>query len=722
MRTISYAKIHTLSVVCLLALTTIPAQTIEVFNDGDFKGDSDQYSEGDYDKLQKLNDKISSIRISKGLQVVVYEHGTFKGKNIVLTSDVKNLNNYNFNDKISSIKVQSYQKNSDAVTAYEHGDFKGKILPLSAKEYNDLGKLSWMNDNISSIRISSDCQVIAFENGDYKGKKIIITSDQSNMNDLKFNDKISSIIVECGQDKGSYALNSKGDSKDKFITNKGEKKIIASGFGANPDQALQKALRNAVEEAVGSYISSNTLIENDDLIEDKILSLSRGFIKDFRTLSTEKIDGETKVTVAAIVTGDQVIETLKSSGVEVKIKGNLLFSQFSDFQRQMDDEAKLVGSLFSEVPKNSIVDYNISYAQPVQLENPTNSYKIKLTISANINKNYTILMQNIKNVLDAIALDYTDIKIDKKSVKTFSESELGENRTIPGRRGENPINKNYAYSMTSCIDGYLINNRSKGYLDFEPNKCKPSFLHINGRTSGNMMIREISSLWLIPSKEGVIFSRNRTPEELENFNNRYPSINAKSLNFIDLFEKGQYPYYLAIMISDEIVRIYRLISESSFIIVNKYLETYLHSLNPSISLLLNSKLSGMDDNKFIVDLSVDVKEMVSGNWTYNLSESSGKINFINKNEHSKKPLIKKLRAPGSFSATPPLINKSFFTVEYRNYFDRVHRENQIRPFSNHLGAVSFLPNLKEKDGFFKIETYLVIDSSILKTLEGIKIY
>jgi hypothetical protein len=106
-----------------------------------------------------------------------------------------------------------------------------------------------------------------------------------------------------------------------LVAGEGEKKVITSGYGKNPDEALTQALRNAVEEAVGTYMTSTTRIENDDIIEDKILSLSRGFIKDFKKLSEMKVEGETKVTVSAIVTKTQILETLKASGVKVKVAG-----------------------------------------------------------------------------------------------------------------------------------------------------------------------------------------------------------------------------------------------------------------------------------------------------------------------------------------------------------------------------------------------------------------
>ena len=123
-----------------------------------------------------------------------------------------------------------------------------------------------------------------------------------------------------------------------LVAAEGEKKVITSGYGKNPDEALTQALRNAV----GTYMTSTTRIENDDIIEDKILSLSRGFIKDFKKLAEMKVEGETKVTVAVIVTKTQILETLKASGVEVEIKGGLFFQQYAQEEDQMEDEAKVV--------------------------------------------------------------------------------------------------------------------------------------------------------------------------------------------------------------------------------------------------------------------------------------------------------------------------------------------------------------------------------------------
>ena len=58
-----------------------------------------------------------------------------------------------------------------------------------------------------------------------------------------------------------------------------------SGDGINQDQAVQSALRNAVEQAYGAFLSSNTKFLNDELIQDEITSVAQGNILSYDILS-----------------------------------------------------------------------------------------------------------------------------------------------------------------------------------------------------------------------------------------------------------------------------------------------------------------------------------------------------------------------------------------------------------------------------------------------------
>ncbi len=87
------------------------------------------------------------------------------------------------------------------------------------------------------------------------------------------------------------------------------KEIKAKGYGtihgdnkaAARDKAIEDAQRKAVEQAMGTMISSESVTKNFQLISDRILSLSSGYIEKYRVISEKEIDGEVEVDIAAIV-------------------------------------------------------------------------------------------------------------------------------------------------------------------------------------------------------------------------------------------------------------------------------------------------------------------------------------------------------------------------------------------------------------------------------------
>lgn len=66
------------------------------------------------------------------------------------------------------------------------------------------------------------------------------------------------------------------------------KKVMAEGMGMTADEALKDAFRNAVRQVVGAVIDANTLIENDEIVEDKILTYSGGFINKYTEVPGSK--------------------------------------------------------------------------------------------------------------------------------------------------------------------------------------------------------------------------------------------------------------------------------------------------------------------------------------------------------------------------------------------------------------------------------------------------
>lgn len=90
------------------------------YNDG-LRGHTKTLGVGDYKILPTLsgydfNHNISSIQVNNGFMVTVYEHINFKGKSLVFKSEEPCLVNKNFNDIISSMKVERTDDNASNIT------------------------------------------------------------------------------------------------------------------------------------------------------------------------------------------------------------------------------------------------------------------------------------------------------------------------------------------------------------------------------------------------------------------------------------------------------------------------------------------------------------------------------------------------------------------------------------------------------------------------------
>ncbi|HEX9843229.1 MAG TPA: hypothetical protein VGC20_10795, partial [bacterium] len=79
------------------------------------------------------------------------------------------------------------------------------------------------------------------------------------------------------------------------------------------DEALQGALRDAVEKASGVMLASQSIVQNFELVKDEVLSNSQGYVKTYQ-LTVDRRDGDTyRVEVDALVVRKAFLEEITSS-------------------------------------------------------------------------------------------------------------------------------------------------------------------------------------------------------------------------------------------------------------------------------------------------------------------------------------------------------------------------------------------------------------------------
>jgi len=89
--------------------------------------------------------------------------------------------------------------------------------------------------------------------------------------------------------------------KSTKVTAVGQAAVYGGDKAHARDRAIEDAQRKAVEQAVGSMVSSETITQNFQLISDKIFSKSKGYVKKYKIVSESEDSGAYVVKIEAQV-------------------------------------------------------------------------------------------------------------------------------------------------------------------------------------------------------------------------------------------------------------------------------------------------------------------------------------------------------------------------------------------------------------------------------------
>lgn len=94
--------------------------------------------------------------------------------------------------------------------------------------------------------------------------------------------------------------------------------IEVAGRGATESQARNNGFRLAVEQALGTLISSETEVQNGRIVRDEIISYAAGFVDRFEIVGSRMVDNEVEVTMKVWVgrsaLADRLLNRTEQSG------------------------------------------------------------------------------------------------------------------------------------------------------------------------------------------------------------------------------------------------------------------------------------------------------------------------------------------------------------------------------------------------------------------------
>jgi hypothetical protein len=160
--------------------------------------------------------------------------------------------------------------------------------------------------------------------------------------------------------------------------------VVAEGVGDSADEAIKDAFRNAVRQVVGAIVDAETLVKNDEVIDDKVLTYSDGFINKYDEVpgSKQTHGGLHRIKIKATVDRRSVVAKLKSANVTVNdVDGRGMFAEVVTKREAQSDARALIAEAFADYPAN-VMQANIRGQPSVETneDKTTLSCEVELSV------------------------------------------------------------------------------------------------------------------------------------------------------------------------------------------------------------------------------------------------------------------------------------------------------------------------------------------------------
>lgn len=143
--------------------------------------------------------------------------------------------------------------------------------------------------------------------------------------------------------------------------------LTVLGTGRTEDEATNIALRSAIEQSFGTFVSANTTILNDKLVRDEIVSISKGNIKNYDKLAVSPLpNGQIGVSLRATVSVNKLISYAKSKGSRAEFAGDTYAANVKLINLKVESTKKAIDIMLSqmELLKNDLFDFEITIGEP----------------------------------------------------------------------------------------------------------------------------------------------------------------------------------------------------------------------------------------------------------------------------------------------------------------------------------------------------------------------
>ena len=246
--------------------------------------------------------------------------------------------------------------------------------------------------------------------------------------------------------------------------------LVVSGEGTTKEEATNNALRSAIEQTFGTFVSANTEVLNDEIIKDQIATVSSGNIESYKVLSSVNAGSMKRVNIQAIVSIGKLISFAKSHGMKAELSGATFAMNMKLRQLNTKNEKIAIDNMFNQLnlmaENTNLYDYKIETGEPYQNEN--NKYVVPITILYKINQNGVELYKFCIETLESLSLSETEKKEYEKWYKYLTYEGLFYLRNAINNNKSITVDRTVYHSIwqqtedfSNCFQFLLLKSLSK---------------------------------------------------------------------------------------------------------------------------------------------------------------------------------------------------------------------------------------------------------------------
>lgn len=182
---------------------------------------------------------------------------------------------------------------------------------------------------------------------------------------------------------------------------------VAEGTGTDPAAALADAFRNAVRQAVGVYVDSETLTDKEDVIADKVLTFSDAFVVRYDEISRTSDAGLVTIRISAAIQAGKLMTNLREAKVNtLDLAGADLVASALTRKEAKDAAAEMLFRKLSELP-GTLAAEALPF-KPLDYDARRETLTVTYTLHADRDK-YLAFLQSVQPLLAQVAVAKTSI-------------------------------------------------------------------------------------------------------------------------------------------------------------------------------------------------------------------------------------------------------------------------------------------------------------------------